>query len=98
MLSSRLNAFVMPTIQISPSAIPITSEWTSWTVVPVERTIAAPVICAASFHFGRQRPEVVDQPGDEEEGARRGRGPTSCSRAVSGPKATASQIPAVIPA
>ena len=52
MLSSRLKAFVIPTSQITASAIAIDWLWTSWTVVPVASTIAAPPSCAASFAMG----------------------------------------------
>ena len=54
MLSSRLNAFVIPTSQSSAIASASTVLWTSWTVVPVASTIAPAPTCAASFARGRR--------------------------------------------
>ena len=67
MLSSRLNAFVIPTSHTTPSGIAIQGECTSCTCVPVERTTAAAPTCAASFANRRQRDEVVDKACDEED-------------------------------
>jgi hypothetical protein len=52
MLSSRLNAFVIPISQTSAIAIPRTSLETIWTFRPVERTTAAAEIWPASFAIG----------------------------------------------
>ena len=52
MLSSRLNAFVMPTSQKIASGHATKCVWINWTPVPVESTITAAAICSASFSFG----------------------------------------------
>ena len=52
MLSSRLNAFVIPTSQSSPIAHASTSLPTISTSSPLARTTTAAVICAASFAIG----------------------------------------------
>ncbi len=97
MLSSRLNAFVRPTIQNRPRGIATHSAWTSCTVVPVESTMTAPAICAPSFHFAGSDQRSSTSPAAKSSVAPAKR-PTSALLAVSGPSATASQMPAVIPA
>ena len=67
MLSSRLNALVIPTSQKIASGHATTCVWISSTPVPVASTITAAAICSASFSFGESATHVVDEPGDEQE-------------------------------
>ena len=67
MLSSRLKAFVIPTSQRRPIGIASHGECTSSTPVPVASTIAAAASCAAELRERRQRADVVDEAGEEEE-------------------------------
>ncbi len=67
MLSSRLKAFATPISQTTAIASPITSLWTSWTWVPVARTIAAAPPCAASLARGESPNRSSVETGHEHE-------------------------------
>ena len=67
MLSRRLKAFVIPTSQSRPIAHARTSLPTISTFRPLASTTTAAAICAASFATGLEVPEVVDEPGDEDD-------------------------------
>ena len=69
MLSSRLNALVIPTSQITPSGTAIQSLETSSTVSPLQSARAASSELRAELRPRRQRPEVVDEPGEKQERA-----------------------------
>ncbi len=62
MLSSRLNAFVIPTSQTRPIAARATSLPTISTESPLASTIPAAANWAASFASGRSESEVVSSP------------------------------------
>ena len=96
MLSSRLNAFVMPTSQRTPIAIAIRCTCTICTEVPVERTIAAAPSCAASFQRALSVQMSSTRPARKTSVAA-AEMPISCSLARSGPTATASETPATRP-
>ena len=57
MLSSRLNAFVIPTIQRTPIAVATIPFETISTRTPETSTIAAAAICAKTFAMG-ERPKM----------------------------------------
>ena len=67
MLSSRLNAFVIPTSQSERERPRDDWTWISCTSVPVASTMTAAAICSAELRERRQGVQVVDQAGDEEE-------------------------------
>ena len=55
MLSSRLNAFVIPTSQTRPSAVAATSLEMISTRTPAASTSTAAATCAAIFASGERR-------------------------------------------
>ena len=67
MLSSRLNAFVIPIDQTTAIASAITSLWTIWTLVPVREHDRRRADLGGELRQRSQVPEIVDEPGEEDE-------------------------------
>ena len=94
MLSSRLNAFVIPTSQMTPSGHAIQLLVDQLDVVPVGGR-SRRRDCARASHR-RQRVHVVDQPARKEQDP--GKMPSEAARTPERADATAAQIPTVSPA
>ena len=69
MLSSRLNAFVIPTSQITPSGTAIQSLATSSTVEPAPERDRRGAELRAELRPGGQRVQVVDEPCEKQQRA-----------------------------
>jgi hypothetical protein len=97
MLSSRLNAFVIPTSQTTPIGTAIQSFLTSSTVSPCVSTIAVAPSCAASFASGGNEKASSTSPVTNRSAAARMIA-TSSELAPIAPKPIAAPSPATIPA
>jgi hypothetical protein len=97
MLSSRLNAFVIPTIQRTPIAVATIPFETISTRTPETSTIAAAAICAKTFAMG-ERPKMSSTSPAAKMSAQPARMPPSSRLAGISPAAraipTATRMPA----
>ena len=71
MLSSRLNALVMPTTQTSVSRLSRVTDVSQFSRKPKNSSTDASAICAMSFVDGLSVMHVVHEPDDEDDGGRR---------------------------